>query len=191
MIVLLVFISGCSHPAAARESRGTYSSPTTNAPPSQPIDLAIAVERNVATFTNLFHWRLVVDATVNQVLPGEWQDRLNGVLSIVTPVRLIRTHIFIDHRTGPTSEFVTAGGQVGRDRIRVLGFPQLTAHQRYLLIFATGRGTWMYAFDAFRIDDLQMASLPEGVDAYGQISYQERKMSLSQLAHLLSNCHSR
>jgi hypothetical protein len=190
MSVLLVLISGCSQLAAAKESTGTYSSQTMNATPSQPIDLAIAVDRNVATLSNLCHWRLVADATVSQVLPGEWKDHLNRVLSIVTPVRLIRTRIFVDHRTGPTSEFVTAGGQVGRDRIRVLGFPQLTPHQRYLLIFATGRGTWLYAFDAFRIDDLQMVSLPEGVDAYGQISYQERKMSLSQLAHLLANCHS-
>lgn len=188
IIVLVIFLAGCGQLTSTGQSTFTQAS-STHATSSPRLNLTIIVDRTVTTLSNVCDSPLVVAATVSQILPGEWKDHSQGAFSIVTPILLTQLHILADHRTGPTSEIVMAGGQVGGDRIRVLGFPRLASHQRYLLFLMAGRGQWMYVFDAFRINAQQMVSLPLGRDAHGIISYQQRQLSLQQLAHLLAPCH--
>jgi hypothetical protein len=54
---------------------------------------------------------------------------------IYTPVSFSRMQIASDHRTQPTAQYITMGGQDGQDSMRIDGYGQVKAGQRFLLVF--------------------------------------------------------
>ena len=115
-----------------------------------PVHIDVAVD--FATL-NTCTAPLIAAVTVGSMGPGHWNtpngkrpafhdtgwvngDALftNGYY-IYTPVYFSRMQIVSDRRTQPTLQYVTMGGQDGQDSMRVDGYGQVQAGQRFLLIF--------------------------------------------------------
>ena len=54
---------------------------------------------------------------------------------IYTPVLFSYMQVLSDHRTRSTEQYITMGGQDGQDSMRIDGYGQVKAGQRFLLVF--------------------------------------------------------
>ncbi len=151
---------------------------------------------------------LVMDTHVDAVGPSHWNtpdgarppnaDKdliLSKGYQIVAPIRSSRNAVLLDQRHAPTTEFVTLGGQIGQDRYRVDGFPQLSPGRRYLVVFTAGLagGTGvtqsvLVAYNAFPIDSQEMVLLRQEVVEQGRVSQKQVKLPLAQIVQQLSRC---
>ena len=119
--------------------------------------------------------------------------------AIYTPVNFSGLTVSVDHRTQPTAEFATVGGQVGHDRYIINEFPQVTVGSRYVVLFAPAYNPATHAtvestllvYDAFPITSQGVVILQAAGSATepGQGQPQpEISMPLSQLTQQLAAC---
>ncbi len=103
--------------------------------------------------SNVCHAPLIAAVTVGSIGSGRWNtlDGARPALSpgmeangeglfangyyIYTVVNFSRMQIASDHRTQPTAQYVTMGGRDGQDLMRIDGYGQVKAGQRFLLAF--------------------------------------------------------
>lgn len=155
---------------------------------------------------------LVVDAEIAGLGAAHWntptgarpavadeQEIVRGGYEIRTPLHFSNMHTYVDHRRQPTSEFVTIGGQVGPDQYWMGGYPQVTLHQRYLLVLVKAidrqaqaeSETVLLVTDAFSIDGQGIVTLhaahDEGKGADIQ-HFPAVTMPLSQITQQLASC---
>jgi hypothetical protein len=117
-------------------------------------------------------------------------------LTIYTPIHLVNLRALVDHRRGPTSEFVSFGGQVGSDWIQNQDFPSPSAGGRYVLLLVPGSTaystaysqTTLLVYDAFPITSSGDVVLQAQRVEQGQISQHEVRMPLNQLSQRLAAC---
>jgi hypothetical protein len=115
--------------------------------------------------------------------------------AIYTPIQFSHMHIHIDHRHQPTKEFATIGGDIGPDHYW-LDDPQVVAGQAYLLVLVPGIDPIGHAYkedtylvtDAFPIDAQGMVQLQPQLIEQGQVTQQEKKVPLTELAQQLASC---
>jgi|GEM_PF-2070954 len=155
---------------------------------------------------------LVADATVSQSLPSRWNtpdgkrptnlgsnDPNSNITpdSIYTPVLFSSMRILLDHRAAPTQTFSTEGGTVGQDSIQVEGLPQLTVHERYLLIFTptydqqtaqfTGENR-LIVDQAWQINAQGLVILQPANNKPGGSPTPAKTEPLAQIEHQLAGC---
>ncbi len=119
---------------------------------------------------------------------------IRGGYAIYTPLHLSSMHIHVDHRSQPTSEFDTIGGQVGADQYS-MGYPQVRPNNSYLLVFVYGinqqtQKDWksvLVVTDAFPINSQGIVTLQGGSVEQGH-TYSAVTEPLSQITQQLANC---
>ncbi len=181
-------------------------SPATGAPTPIVID-GVASRFEFDTPRRMCDSVLVADATISVIGRSHWntidgsrsaavdQQTVAKGYQIVTPLQFSRIAILIDRRHAPTSEFASMGGTVGQDQYWMHGFPQLTAGQRYLIVFSPGLAagaritqTLLLAYNAFPIDDQQVVLLKTKQVEQGHVSQEEVRLPLSQILQQLGSC---
>ena len=103
--------------------------------------------------SNVCHAPLIAAVTVGSIGSARWntptgaRPALNPVTEatgeglfangyyIYTPVYFSYIQIAADHRTQPTAQYITMGGQNGQDSMRIEGYGQVQMGQRFLLVF--------------------------------------------------------
>ena len=157
---------------------------------------------------------LVMDASVSSVGPGHWNTPDGskpagadaswfgtGGYAVYTPLSLSSMHVYIDHRSQPTTEFDTVGGKAGPDSDDEGSYPSVTAQYRYLFTmvdgFQVGKGdvpTVLIANDAFPIDDQGMVTLEPAHTEFGPGGKNQTEnfpavtMPLTQIVQQLAAC---
>ncbi len=155
---------------------------------------------------------LVMDAEVSSVGPGHWntpdgtrpagadeQTLVRGGYAIYTPIHLSDIHVYVDYRSQPTREFDTIGGSAGPDSDEEVGYPAVTAQQRYLFTMVYGIRALqseiksvLIVNDAFPIDAHDMVTLQSAHTEEGQGQQPEIfpavTMPLAQIAQQLAKC---
>lgn len=206
-VVLIGGIGACSTPQATSSAPAAPASTGAGSP--QGITMTLGTYRGpVRTPSQMCGFLLVADARVTGVGQAHW-NTLTGTkpadastltvmqkgYRIYTPMKLVLQHIYIDHRSQSTREFVLDGGQVGADRIIVEDFPQVTSG-RYLMVFTPTLMVGQQGFDASRltlntalpINAQDIVQLQPKMIEQGQVSQQEVDMPLTQVAQQLASC---
>lgn len=132
------------------------------------------------------HWN-----TQNGLKPSNFSTKHASPFSIVTPLRFAQMHVIADGRRGLTSEMVTLGGQVGQDRILVIGlYPHLLPNQHYLLFLDPGiTAGQLFVVEAFRVIGPDTVVAQEQSVEQGQVTQPQVAMSLTKIeAQLHASC---
>ncbi len=157
---------------------------------------------------------LAMDAGIAGLKPTHWNtpdgtrsaalDKLTILkegYSIYTPLQFSYQHILLDHRQriglapGQTSELVTIGGANGPDTYDE-DDPQVIVGGDYLLLFVQGidpiahgyTEKWLTVAAAFPIDPQGKVILKQQMIEQGQVTQQEQRVPLSQIAQQLAAC---
>lgn len=205
LAVLILLLTGCE----AAQSQGPHSSaPSGSDASTTGITIHGDPDRLLHnTPERMCPMPLVVDGVISSLGKSHWNTPDGTLPSTVdantvitkgyimyTPIFFASMHIYIDHRSVPTSEFVTVGGTVGPDQYS-MDFPQVTPHGRYVLVFgiASDRqgqspsGKMLGVEDAFPISTAGIVTLQPGSTEQGTVS-PGVTMPLSQLSQQLANC---
>ncbi len=203
---VVVLISSACSSAPTPKSDSALSAPATPA-----LNINVNTERlPFDTPQRMCVAHLVVDAVVSGWGATHWNTSDGARPSDLTalavetqgyqiyrPLQLTKLQALVDHRTGPTIEFVSVGGSVGRDTLSE-DYPLPTVGQRYLLVFVPGQRPFVPApdystltlVDAFNIDTVANVLFPtagiapNGFDLPGTI----RSVPLSRFTEQLVRC---
>lgn len=145
---LLCCVALLSSPRTTARATKTPATSYTSYPPVH-VDVIV----DFAT-SNVCHAPLIATVTVGTIGTGRWNTpdgtrpairsstEANGEglfangYYIYTPVLFSYMQVLSDHRTRPTVQYITMGGQVGQDSMRIDGYGQVQAGQRFLLVFS-------------------------------------------------------
>jgi hypothetical protein len=201
LLVMMLLLTGCV--AVAQPSGGAQSNGITIQ--GDPLKLsfntpelmckAILVLDAGISGRGASHWNT---PTGSRPAAADQQTLLRNGYAIYTPIQFSNMHIHMDHRSQPTREFATVGGQVGPDQYWI-GYPQVTPQDSYLLVLVYGIDAQSQAeskallvvTDAFPIDAQGIVTLQaahdEGKGADTQ-HFPAVTMPLSQITQQLAAC---
>ncbi len=206
-LATILFFSGCGNASTASQQQASGK----NALPA--LNIRLEVDRIVFTTpASMCSAVLVAQVTIGSQGTAHWNTptgaRPAAALSanvvqngyaIYTPVNFSGLIVYSDHRTQPTTEFATVGGQVGPDRYIISEFPQVTVGSRYVVLFAPAYNPATHAhvestllvYEAFPITAQDVVILQQAGSALEPGSGQrqpEISMPLSQLTQQLAAC---
>lgn len=152
LLCFVVLLTSCGAKTLSSVGTTTLATKTPAAAYTTYPPVRVGVIVDFAT-SNVCHAPLIAAVTVGSIGSGRWNTSnearpplspgmettgeglfANGYY-IYTPVSFSRMQIASDHRTQPTIQYITMGGQVGQDSMRIDGYGQVKAGQRFLLVF--------------------------------------------------------
>ncbi len=210
----LLLLAGCNIPPIGpiKQLSAVTATPAPSTSGKKPLHIVSIIDKQPLQLCNA---PLVADVTVGKVGPAQWntidgkKPSLEGLSAsavvhngyfIYTEVQFSRLHPLFDRRTQPTEFFLTMGGQIGQDQYEMIGYPQLQAGQRYLIIFAPGYDRenaattqrWLVVDEAYSIDEHGRVVLPNESTSSGpngeDIPTPAKLLSLADFAKQFANC---
>ncbi len=212
-LVLILWLVGCTPVSTQRTAQLTAPAQltTTPTPAYPPINIHIEGSKvPINTVADLCHYSLVADVTVKALGQPHWNTptgaRPDGLLNedqvtthgyrIYTPLIFSQIRIFVDRRSQPTSEYSDLGGEVGQDQIWVDEVPQLKRGSHYVAVFLPSLDAQtegytekiLFIYDAFPVDAQGVVLFKPQVIEQGEVTQQEQKIALSDMAQQLASC---
>jgi len=152
LLFFMVLLTSCGVKSVA--STGATAMATKTPSVSHATYPPVHVDVNVDFATsNVCHAPLIAAVTVGSIGAARWNTPegtrptispiteatgeglfANGYY-IYTSVYFSHMQIAADHRTQPTAQYITMGGQVGQDSMRIDGYGQVPVGLRFLLVF--------------------------------------------------------
>lgn len=149
LLFSVLLLTSCGAKVASSVEATSMLTKTPSAPHNMYPPVHVNVVVDFAT-SNVCHAPLIAAVTVGSIGQGRWNtpDGARPTLQVTngddlfmkgyyiyTPVYFSHTQIVSDHRTQPTVQYGTMGGQDGQDSMRIDGYGQVQAGQRFLLVF--------------------------------------------------------
>ncbi len=158
LLCSVVLLSSCGAKSLSSVGATTIATKTPVASHTTYPPVHVGVIVDFAT-SNVCHAPLIIAVIVGSIGTGRWNTSngarpalspgmeangeglfANGYY-IYTPVSFSRMHILSDHRTQPTAQYITMGGQDGQDVMQIDGYGQVRVGQHFLLVLTYASDT--------------------------------------------------